>query len=105
MLKNRFLNKFQNFLHYLPFYSLGYTAVKIVNLLVGFFISTVMTTMVSQTGDWGIVAGAIAVTYIELLSNWIYGNNFRNNKLIININSLKIGIVYGMFVDAFKLGS
>nr|YP_010336543.1 hypothetical protein MW557_pgp145 [Rhodospora sordida]UNJ14949.1 hypothetical protein [Rhodospora sordida] len=105
MQKTHLLNRFQMCLRSLSCYSISYTALKIVNLLIGFFISTVMTTIVSQTGDWGIIAGAIAVTYIELFSNWVYSNNLLNNKLMANLNSLRIGIIYGMFVDAFKLGS
>nr|YP_010336346.1 hypothetical protein MW428_pgp146 [Goniotrichopsis reniformis]UNJ14752.1 hypothetical protein [Goniotrichopsis reniformis] len=99
MQKTYFFDKIQNFLHELPFYSISYTAIKIVNLLIGFFISTVMTTIVSQTGDWGIVAGAITITYIELMSSLFYSKRF-NNKIIANINSLKIGILYGLFVEA-----
>mmetsp|Transcript_5237 Transcript_5237/g.22301 ORF Transcript_5237/g.22301 Transcript_5237/m.22301 type:complete len:106 (+) Transcript_5237:932-1249(+) len=105
MKKTHILNRFQHFSNYLPLYSISYTAIRVINLLIGFFISTVMTTVVSQTGDWGIIAGAITVTYMELFSNWVYQNDLIKNKLIANLNSLRIGIVYGMFVDAFKLGS
>nr|YP_010335952.1 hypothetical protein MW473_pgp145 [Tsunamia transpacifica]QUE27843.1 Ycf20 [Tsunamia transpacifica]UNJ14358.1 hypothetical protein [Tsunamia transpacifica] len=100
-----------NFLRYFNFYSIGYTSLKLLSLLIGFFLSTVLTTLVGQTGDWGIIAGAITVTYIELYSKWIYAiqyspkkNPFINN-FCSNLNSLRIGVVYGMFVDAFKLGS
>lgn len=111
MQKTQIFNNFQSLSGYFTFYSIGYTAIKVVNLLIGFFLSTVLTTIVGQTGDWAIIAGAIVVTYIELFSKWIYTSNLLSNQIVIlniffsNVNSLRIGILYGMFVDAFKLGS
>ena len=78
---------------------------KIISLLLGFFISTILSTMPAQTGDWGIVGASIIVTAYEIASKLIY--NRKNNILKISsiINHIKIGIIYGIFVDAFKLGS
>nr|YP_010338483.1 hypothetical protein MW432_pgp148 [Rhodaphanes brevistipitata]UNJ18433.1 hypothetical protein [Rhodaphanes brevistipitata] len=100
MRKSYFLDNFQNFFRFFTLYSISYTSIKIVNLLIGFFLSTVMTTIVGQTGDWGVVAGAIAVTYIELSSKYFYEKKLLNSQFLTNFNSLKIGIVYGLFVDA-----
>nr|YP_009369860.1 conserved hypothetical plastid protein [Boldia erythrosiphon]ARO90548.1 conserved hypothetical plastid protein [Boldia erythrosiphon] len=75
------------------FYPLSKLIIQSIFLLIGFFFATVLATLPGQTGDWGVVAG---------------GRHTRK-KLLINIvyvvNTARIGIVYGFFVDAFKLGS
>jgi len=70
-----------------------------------------LSTVPAQTGDWGIIAGSIIVTLNEIISQIIYsykdnsGNNTNRLSILEIINSIKIGIIYGLFVDAFKLGS
>lgn len=52
------------------------------------------------------MSGSIIVTLNEVISKEIYSNKRTNQYLIIELlNNIKIGIVYGLFVDAFKLGS
>nr|YP_010902443.1 hypothetical protein REP52_pgp139 [Hypnea nidifica]WCH54298.1 hypothetical protein [Hypnea nidifica] len=82
-----------------------YIKCKITCLLLGFFISNILSTISAQTGDWSIIAAAIIITYNEIISKIVY--KYKYNKLIIftAINNLKIGIIYGLLVDAFKLGS
>ena len=85
----------------------------LLSTLLGFFAATALSTIPAQTGDWGIVAAAIIVTNQEIISKIIY--QYKNiqykhqifffTSLLRNCNSLKIGILYGLFVDAFKLGS
>lgn len=104
---------FHNFLDFLN-YKLNYLSIQLLNILLGFFISTALSTIPAQTGDWGIIAAAIIVTNQEIISKIIYqkyqANNFKNKNLVRNkwlkyCNNIKIGILYGLFVDAFKLGS
>ena len=104
---------FHNFLDFIN-YKLNYFSIQLVNILLGFFISTALSTIPAQTGDWGIIAAAIIVTNQEIISKIIYQKHqttdFKNKSLIKNTwlkycNSIKIGILYGLFVDAFKLGS
>lgn len=59
------------------------------------------------------LSGSILTAFTEILSNIIY--NIPNskkikrvlaNKVCLNLlNHVKIGFIYGLFVDAFKLGS
>nr|YP_009628912.1 hypothetical protein [Balbiania investiens]QBX88695.1 hypothetical protein [Balbiania investiens] len=89
---------FSETVEYLSFY--------ILNILLGFFMATALSTIPSQTGDWGIIAAALMVTFYELISQFAYPKIvFSSQKLIKQINSIKVGILYGLFVDAFKLGS
>nr|ARW64116.1 hypothetical protein [Chondria sp. (in: red algae)] len=80
--------------------------INILSLMLGFFFANILSTVPAQTGDWNIITGAIIVTFYELISRIIY-NNSRLNKsnIVIFINNFKVGILYGLFVDAFKLGS
>jgi len=65
-----------------------------------------LSTIPAQTGDWNIISGAIIVTFYEISSKMIYKNNSLKKSLIRTlINNFKVGILYGLFVDAFKLGS
>nr|ARW60165.1 hypothetical protein [Laurencieae sp.] len=80
--------------------------INILSLILGFFFANILSTVPAQTGDWNIITGAIIVTSYEIISKLIYKNNNIKKSFIINlINNFKIGIVYGLFVDAFKLGS
>lgn len=84
---------------------LNYVSLQLISLFLGFYIATIISTIPSQTGEWGIIAGAMIVTFNESLSKIIY--SFKNGRTIFIyiINCIKIGIIYGLFVDAFKLGS
>nr|ARX95926.1 hypothetical protein [Thorea hispida] len=86
-----------------------YLGCNILNILLGFFLSNAFSTIPGQTGDWGIIAASILVTYYEILNFIIYSQSYhfkiKKSIIISNINTIKIGIIYGLFVDAFKLGS
>lgn len=83
-------------------------SLRVINLLLGFFLATVFSTLPGQTGDSTIIGASIIVSFIEYLSQYIYAQDqvyFFNPKYYLAINDLKIGIIYGLFVDSFKLGS
>lgn len=94
---------------YLLYRKLTNLSISILNMLLGFFISTALSTIPGQTGDWGIIAAAIIVTFYEVISKIIYPIDqiVNRSESIVRkqINNIKIGILYGLFVDAFKLGS
>nr|YP_007878302.1 conserved hypothetical plastid protein [Calliarthron tuberculosum]AGA63913.1 conserved hypothetical plastid protein [Calliarthron tuberculosum] len=100
-------------INYFINYKLNHLSLQLLSLLLGFFISTALSTIPAQTGDWGIIAAAIIVTNQEIVSKIIYQtkiNSYYKSILIVKIllkycNNIKIGILYGLFVDAFKLGS
>ena len=88
-------------------------SIQLLNMLLGFFIATALSTIQAQTGDWSIVVAAIIVTNQELISKMVYQIPYLKDteskntmrKFLKYCNSLKIGIIYGLFIDAFKLGS
>lgn len=86
-------------------YKSNYLSTNLISLLLGFFIATVLSTIPAQTGDSSIVAASIIVTFNEILSNLIYNSRNYTLSILSPIKYTKIGIVYGLFVEAFKLGS
>nr|YP_009243896.1 hypothetical protein Sdur_086 [Sporolithon durum]AMK96138.1 hypothetical protein Sdur_086 [Sporolithon durum] len=95
-------------------YRVNRLSIQLLEIFLGFFISTILSTIPAQTGDWGIIAAAILVTIQEITSKIVYqsqscSQNKNNTSLAKQIikcsNNIKIGILYGLFVDAFKLGS
>jgi len=94
-------------------YKLNILSLQVLSILLGFFASTALSTIPAQTGDWGIVAAAIIVTNQEIISKITYQSNILKyykynillSKYLKYCNNIKIGIIYGLFVDAFKLGS
>nr|YP_009393062.1 hypothetical protein [Bostrychia moritziana]ARW61624.1 hypothetical protein [Bostrychia moritziana] len=74
--------------------------------MTGFFFANILLTIPAQTGDWGLMSAAMIVAINEILSQIVYQTNTRTKYFCINfINNIKIGTIYGLFVDAFKLGS
>lgn len=81
--------------------------IHILNLLIGFFTATTLSTIPGQTDDWAIIASALLTSICELIGYIRYCNRKTNQaKYIVKpLNTIKIGLTYGLFVDAFKLGS
>jgi hypothetical protein len=95
-------------------------------LLAGFFQATTLSTVLGQTGDWDILASAGLVALTELAGVCLYKSSccsfFKEAKIKLvrrvefakspspdwaakAANMWKIGLIYGLFVDGFKLGS
>jgi hypothetical protein len=86
-------------------------------ILLGIFISINISTILGQTGDWGMLIAGIIAAIIETVNTTTLGakrkllqtlykeKQKKTTKYINFINNLKIGILYGLFIEAFKLGS
>nr|ARO91055.1 conserved hypothetical plastid protein [Flintiella sanguinaria] len=88
--------------------SIAHFSINLISLLGGFFIANALATLPSQTGDWSVVVSGVLVAITELTSKIVYKFYETKNKnlfIITWINNMKIGIIYGFFVDSFKLGS
>lgn len=95
-------------------YGINTLSIQVLQIFLGFFISTILETILAQTGDWSIIAAAIIVTIQEIISKLVYQSQslfekknkiFLVKQIVTSSNNFKIGILYGLFVDAFKLGS
>ncbi|MEM1239262.1 MAG: DUF565 domain-containing protein [Cyanobacteria bacterium P01_H01_bin.26] len=82
-------------------------SLAIISLLFGNFFATAISATAGQTAEVDIVIAAILVALVELIS-WLYYRvrTSRDRTTLVEIlNSFKLGMVYGLFVEAFKLGS
>jgi uncharacterized membrane protein YoaK (UPF0700 family) len=82
-------------------------SLAVISLLFGNFFATAIAATAGQTAEIDILVAAILVAMVELIS-WLYHRSRANDqRTIISelLNSFKLGMVYGLFVEAFKLGS
>ena len=92
-------------------------SIVIISLLSGNFLATIVATTTGQKADLDITVALILLTIVEIVSWLTYGSNFGRRRpdsgailgerplWIAILNSLKLGLIYGLFVEAFKLGS
>ena len=88
---------------------------NLISLFSGFLTSSILDTSLGEFNEWAIVGASLVVANIESFNRFYYAflNNNKDNSVnkssiftILDIlNFFKIGIIYGLIVDAFKLGS
>jgi hypothetical protein len=81
----------------------------------GFLTSSIIDTSLGEFSEWAIVGASLVIANIETFNNFYYSFTARNKDSLVGkpslltlldtLNFFKIGIVYGLIVDAFKLGS
>ncbi|NJM45778.1 MAG: DUF565 domain-containing protein [Alkalinema sp. RU_4_3] len=93
------------------------TSLLIISLLFGNFLASVISSSTGQRAELDIVVASILTAITEVISRVTYGSSFgrpqpesvaifgRRPLWIVFLNNLKLGLVYGLFVEAFKLGS
>lgn len=82
-------------------------SLAVICLLFGNFFATAISATAGQTAEIDILIAAILVGMVELIS-WLHHRSRRNDQRTVlpeMLNSFKLGMVYGLFVEAFKLGS
>jgi uncharacterized membrane protein YoaK (UPF0700 family) len=78
----------------------------VISLLLGFFLASVISTISGQATYWDVSIAAILVVLAEFVSRITYSSQQRSKELGVAIaNTIKIGLIYGLFLEAFKLGS
>jgi hypothetical protein len=90
----------------------------IISLLFGNFLASAIASSTGQRTDLDILVSLAILIVTELISWLTYGTALGKRKLgkynsilgqrpiwIAILNSLKLGVVYGLFVEGFKLGS
>lgn len=88
---------------------------KFLGFFGGFLFSSILDTTLGELNEWAIVGSALVVASLETTSKIFYTLEYRVRKnliknsyllnLTIILNDIKVGIIYGLIVDAFKLGS
>jgi hypothetical protein len=90
----------------------------IISLLFGNFLASAIATSTGQKANLDIVISIALLGIVESISWLTYGSALGRRKSVGSngiigqrpiwiaiLNSLKLGLVYGLFVEAFKLGS
>lgn len=88
-------------------------ALLLISVLFGFFMGSAIATTAGQDASWDVIGAALILFFTELLSNFVYSrprpNRTATNRkrfLVIDVvNLFKIGLIYSLFLEAFKLGS
>jgi cation transporter-like permease len=84
-------------------------SVLIISLLSGNFLATAVSTIAGQRAEPDILAAAVVVALAEIVSWLTYAARSAPESsrswLIEVLNGLKLGVLYGLFVQAFTLGS
>mgnify|MGYP001211691222 CR=1 FL=1 len=89
--------------------------IKLIIFFAGFLFSNILDTTVAEFKEWVILSAAFIIASLEIISKNYYSVAIQTLtaekksssmlKLLSLFNYLKIGIIYGLIVDAFKLGS
>ncbi|MEM8612165.1 MAG: DUF565 domain-containing protein [Cyanobacteria bacterium P01_H01_bin.105] len=82
-------------------------SLTVICLLFGNFFATAISATAGQTAEIDILIAAILVAMVELIS-WLHHRSRVSDQRTMlpeMLNSFKLGMVYGLFVEAFKLGS
>ena len=82
----------------------------IIGLLFGNFFAISISAVAGQVAELDVVVSAVLLFFVELISWLVYRRPAQKadqqNSLFLEImNALKLGLIYGLFVEAFKLGS
>jgi hypothetical protein len=88
---------------------------NLIGFFGGFLVSSIIDSTLGEFSEWAIVGAGLVIATLESFSNFYY-TLLRNSKLMYKrgyyflkllaiMNYFKVGIVYGLIVDAFKLGS
>ncbi|MEA5621305.1 DUF565 domain-containing protein [Cronbergia sp. UHCC 0137] len=79
----------------------------VISFLFGFFMASVISTTAGQESKLDIVIAAFLVFLTEITSRIFYSRSFfaRQELWVELLNYLKVGFIYGLFLEAFKLGS
>ena len=89
-------------------------SLSLISILLGFFMGSAIVTTAGQRAVWDIPAAAILFAFTELTSRLVYARRDRQTpnsvtqrrSLYIDVlNLFKIGLIYSLFLEAFKLGS
>jgi hypothetical protein len=88
-------------------------ALLLISLLFGIFMGSAISTTAGQSANWDVIVASILLAIVEIISRTVYNfrakfsakENSRRRLLFDVLNLFKIGVVYSLFLEAFKLGS
>lgn len=85
------------------------TSVQLLAVFGGFFTASALITTAGQEAAWDLSMAGILAVGCEVASMVVYrqtrGSTDRSPLVLSILNLFKLGLVYGLFLEAFKLGS
>ena len=83
--------------------------IRLISLLSGYFIAIVLTSVLTRNEQWILLIISSLVAFFEGSGEIFYKLQLKKYqktyKLLISFNYFKIGLIYGLFMDGFKIGS
>lgn len=82
-------------------------SVLMISLLFGNYLGPTISLVAGQRGQLDVAIAALLAALTELVSAVVYRRQLEATRslLLECLNAIKIGLIYSLFVDAFKLGS
>ena len=89
-------------------------SLSLISILLGFFMGSAISTTAGQRSVWDVPAALILLAFVEFVSSLVYGRLSRREQgslpgrrslYVDALNLFKIGLIYSLFLEAFKLGS
>lgn len=79
----------------------------VMSFLFGFFMGTAFATTAGQQAKLDIWIAAVLVIITELSSKIIYSRSTEQQRTlwVEFLNYFKVGLIYSLYIEAFKLGS
>ncbi len=76
---------------------------RLIAFLGGFFLASLISTWSGQRGIWDITISLVLLVFIEVINWLVYSQAWIKEK--ISANLFKLGLLFGLAVEAFKLSS
>ncbi|HAC64445.1 MAG TPA: hypothetical protein DCF68_13120 [Cyanothece sp. UBA12306] len=83
-------------------------SLSLISLLLGFFVGQAVSTTVGQIAYWDITMAVFMLLFTEFISRIFYSRKLKDKtpSLWLDvINIFRLGIVYSLYLEAFKLAS
>ncbi|MEI6065029.1 MAG: DUF565 domain-containing protein [Pseudanabaena sp. ELA748] len=84
------------------------TSLYLISPLLGFFLASIITTISGAAAVLDPLISAIMLLITEVISIAMYRKSVKQDRrslFLECLNLLKMGLIYGFFMEAFKLGS
>jgi hypothetical protein len=90
------------------------TSLAIISILLGFFLASFISTTFGARSEWDVLVAGVTAFLAELISRIFYrsrprvlanGDVVPQPLLLVLLNDAKIGVIYGLALEACKLGS
>ncbi|MEM8780807.1 MAG: DUF565 domain-containing protein [Cyanobacteria bacterium P01_G01_bin.49] len=82
-------------------------SLSLISVLLGFFVGQAVSMTAGQKAYWDITIGLILLLFTETISRITYRKPTKSPRSLWldTVNLFKVGVTYGLYLEALKLGS